>query len=773
MANPEAKRLAVDVIARIDKLEKGLAKAKRAANDNFGAIEKRGKAMTSRLEADLQRSATKIGGLFSEFGKGIAGGIAAGGIAGLAASVSAAAKGLASIGDEAKRAGLGIKAFQELKYVAEQNRIGVDALVDGIKELNLRADEFIATGQGSAAEAFQRLGYDAETLRDKLRDPSALFSEIIGKLGQLDKAAQIRIADEVFGGTGGEKFVQLIGQGEAGIRDTIKAANDLGIVVDESLIKKADELDRKFQAVTTTVGTALKTAIVEAADALGDFIDRFREVEQRQTDTIVTQLREAERNLKAAQDRLGSYGGFFDEPLRKQVEASQKEVDRLRMVLRDRALERIRPQLESWNSSQGAAPKQDRLGYTPPVAGAAGASAAKAADSFDRLNAAVGRYVDQVVKAESGGNASAKNPLSSATGLGQFIESTWLQMFKQEFPDRAASMSRETILALRTDAEVSRQLIEAYARDNANLLRQAGVAVNEAALHLAHFLGPGGAIDVLKAAPGTPVSSVLGADAINANPTILGYGATVDDVIAYAERRAQALQGEKAAVDELGDAWAGLREKTATATDTVNAQADAYTQLGQIGQTALSGLEQALADGKIEGRELLGILFDIARQLLSMPSGGGGGIGGFLGGLLGFDQGGYTGPGPRKKAAGIVHKGEVVWNQDDVRRHGGPAAVDAMRRGVPGYDVGGIVGRPVPSLAPMAIPQRAGAAGGQSGVHVTVGVSADNNGNLLPFVESVAQTNIKRAAPAIVQQSTKTVQRQMPGMIADTQSRHF
>jgi hypothetical protein len=772
MANPEAKRLAVDVIARVDKLEKGLAKAKRAANDNFGAIEKRGKQMTSRLEADLQRSSAKIGGIFSEFGKGIAGGIAAGGIAGIAASVSAAAKGLASIGDEAKRAGLGVKAFQELKYVAEQNRIGVDSLVDGIKELNLRADEFITTGGGSAAEAFQRLGYDAETLRDKLRDPSALFSEIIGKLGQLDKAAQIRIADEVFGGTGGEKFVQLIGQGEAGIRDTIKAANDLGIVVDESLIKKADELDRKFQAVTTTVGTALKTAIVEAADALGDFIDRFREVENRQQETIVTQLREAERNLKAAQDRLGGYGGFFDAALQKQVEASQKEVDRLRMVLRDRALDRIRPQLESWNSSQGAAPKQDRLGYTPPAAttGGTGTSAAKAADSFDRLNAAVGRYVDQVVKAESGGNAAAKNPLSSATGLGQFIESTWLQMFKQEFPDRAASMSRETILALRTDSEVSRQLIEAYARDNANLLRQAGVAVNEAALHLAHFLGPGGAIDVLKAAPGTPINQVLGADAINANPTILGYGATVDDVIAYAERRAQALQGEKAAVDDLGDAWAGLREKTATATDTVNAQADAYTQLGQIGQTALSGLEQALADGKIEGRELLGILFDIARQLLSMPSGGGGLLAG-IGSFFGFDRGGYTGPGPRKKPAGIVHAGEVVFSQDDVRRHGGPAVVEAMRRGVPGYDVGGIVGMSMPSLSPRTIPQR------HAPQPITLRVIGEEGPMFRPTIqaesEGVAVRVVRQSAPSIVKQSTATVRKQMPGMMAEAQSRAF
>ncbi|ESY89018.1 hypothetical protein X739_00495 [Mesorhizobium sp. LNHC220B00] len=56
-----------------------------------------------------------------------------------------------------------------------------------------------------------------------------------------------------------------------------------------------------------------------------------------------------------------------------------------------------------------------------------------------------------------------------------------------------------------------------------------------------------------------------------------------------------------------------------------------------------------------------------------------------------FDDGGYTGRGGRKEAAGIVHRGEVVWSQDDVARAGGPHVVDGMRRGYGGYADGGIV----------------------------------------------------------------------------------
>lgn len=68
---------------------------------------------------------------------------------------------------------------------------------------------------------------------------------------------------------------------------------------------------------------------------------------------------------------------------------------------------------------------------------------------------------------------------------------------------------------------------------------------------------------------------------------------------------------------------------------------------------------------------------------------------------LGFDQGGFTGAGGRKEPAGIVHKGEIVWSQDDIRRAGGAAVVETMRRGARMYDTGGPVAYDAPP-APMA-----------------------------------------------------------------------
>ncbi|EPQ0363883.1 tape measure protein [Acinetobacter baumannii] len=46
----------------------------------------------------------------------------------------------------------------------------------------------------------------------------------------------------------------------------------------------------------------------------------------------------------------------------------------------------------------------------------------------------------------------------------------------------------------------------------------------------------------------------------------------------------------------------------------------------------------------------------------------------------GFADGGYTGSGRKYEPAGIVHKGEVVWSQEDIKRWGGVGLVEKMRK---------------------------------------------------------------------------------------------
>ncbi len=282
--------LAIELLANNTKLEKGL----QAAGYDVSRFEDRSKKSLGRMDrtfsgrfASMGRSAMQFAATLGRMG----GAIGVGTAASIAVTRKAAAA-ILEVGDAARRAGVDVESFSELRYVAEQNRIGIDSLTDGLKELNLRADEFVITGKGSAAEAFQRLGYDADTLKEKLKDPSALFTEIIGKLGQLDKSAQIRIADEIFGGTGGEKFVQLIEQGEFGIKRAMQEAHDLGVVINSELVVKAGELETAFNNVTAAVSSGLHQAIVNASWALYDFLQQFTQVENRTTSSLENTMRE-------------------------------------------------------------------------------------------------------------------------------------------------------------------------------------------------------------------------------------------------------------------------------------------------------------------------------------------------------------------------------------------------------------------------------------------------------------------------------------------------
>lgn len=78
----------------------------------------------------------------------------------------------------------------------------------------------------------------------------------------------------------------------------------------------------------------------------------------------------------------------------------------------------------------------------------------------------------------------------------------------------------------------------------------------------------------------------------------------------------------------------------------------------------------------------------------------------YFAGISSYAVGGYTGPGGKYEAAGVVHRGEVVFSQDDIARLGGVRAVEAIRTGeMPGYATGGTVGAPVVVPAPV-IPGR-------------------------------------------------------------------
>jgi len=133
-------------------------------------------------------------------------------------------------------------------------------------------------------------------------------------------------------------------------------------------------------------------------------------------------------------------------------------------------------------------------------------------------------YLVQTAMRESSFDPSARAPTSSATGLFQFIESTWFEVMKSDGPRlgygnyaRAIEQTpggdytvrdrqlRREILTLREDPQISADLAAAFTRNNGEYLAEKfGRHPSPGELYIAHFMGARGAEKLFQAGLDNP-----------------------------------------------------------------------------------------------------------------------------------------------------------------------------------------------------------------------------------------------------------------------------
>jgi hypothetical protein len=153
--------------------------------------------------------------------------------------------------------------------------------------------------------------------------------------------------------------------------------------------------------------------------------------------------------------------------------------------------------------------------------------------------------VDRIIQVESNDDPNAKNKRSTATGLGQFLNETWLEMIRVHRPDLRGGRSLDEILELRRDPRVAREITVRYLERNATILKKRGMPVTAGTLYLAHFAGPAGAVAILSAQENADAALVIAsADTtgqtkretlVKANPFLARF--TAADLRSWAARK--------------------------------------------------------------------------------------------------------------------------------------------------------------------------------------------------------------------------------------------
>ncbi|WP_107341477.1 tape measure protein [Agrobacterium pusense] len=245
------------------------------------------------------------------------------------------------------------------------------------------------------------------------------------------------------------------------------------------------------------------------------------------------------------------------------------------------------------------------------------------------------------------------------------------------------------------------------------------------------------------------------------NPLINEYGFAVEFSRAKQDLLTAAQEAGVKITPELTKSIEGLAAGYANAVVASEQLAEKQDEIRQRAEEAMAtakDVTRGMIDGFIEGASAADILADslkkignaliddVLNSIFKVNSASGGG-GGFLSGLFGlfggskgsfpsapgglYSGGGYTGDGGKYQPAGVVHKGEYVFDQAAVKAAGGPAAMEAMRRNLKGYANGGPVGISVPS-----VPSLRSMSAQSAGVVVNFNPVVDNRG---ASVEAVAR----------------------------------
>ncbi|HZP78686.1 MAG TPA: transglycosylase SLT domain-containing protein [Pseudolabrys sp.] len=206
---------------------------------------------------------------------------------------------------------------------------------------------------------------------------------------------------------------------------------------------------------------------------------------------------------------------------------------------------------------------------TPQVTGAIRQAANATGASF--------QYLLATAQIESRLDPGARAPTSTAQGLFQFIDQTWLQTLKEAGPsfgftryanaiaqtgagryEVADPSLRNAVMQLRNDPTANALMAGAYTRNNTMLLTAGlGRQPTEGELYIAHFMGADGAVRLIGAATAMP----------NANAASLFPGAAAANRSVFYDRAGRPRS--------VGDVYAVLTGRYVMARNTTNGVAAA------------------------------------------------------------------------------------------------------------------------------------------------------------------------------------------------------
>src|SRR4029453_4976658 len=173
-------------------------------------------------------------------------------VGGLGALVDRSISAATAIGKTPDTIGVGVEALQELRFAAKASGVEQQTLDLALQRFTRRAAE-AAQGTGGAKAPLPQMGIALRDQDGHLRSSEDLLADVADAFAPIgDPAERVRLAFKLFDSEG-VALVNLLRGGSGALEEMRERARDLGIVLDEHLVRDAERARTELDVLSQVI----------------------------------------------------------------------------------------------------------------------------------------------------------------------------------------------------------------------------------------------------------------------------------------------------------------------------------------------------------------------------------------------------------------------------------------------------------------------------------------------------------------------------------------
>lgn len=223
-------------------------------------------ATTSKISQTAGKLSNTFGSLADKTrGLSMAAGGALAGLAGLAVKAGKDADELNTL---SKQTGIATSELQKMQYASDLIDVDVSTITGSLKKMK--------KGLDSNADAFEELGVQTKQ-NGQFRDITDIFYDTVAALGQIPNETERDIkAMEIFGKSADE-LAGIIDDGGLSLKALGEEAENLGVIISQEDIDKANELNDTLDSLKAEIMPTLMEMGIEVAEAIMPYIPSIKD----------------------------------------------------------------------------------------------------------------------------------------------------------------------------------------------------------------------------------------------------------------------------------------------------------------------------------------------------------------------------------------------------------------------------------------------------------------------------------------------------------------